>query len=87
MLTHDVSVPRGTTTVSAGTCAAPTPQAVNGGVPLAPCHRCRRNVVTASAPVDGAATATQWDVQFENTSGSHETVSTWVLCTNGTSVA
>jgi Collagen triple helix repeat (20 copies) len=74
-----VSVSNGTTTVSAGTCAAPTPNAVNGGVQITGLPATVR--VTATAP---GATASQWDVQLANTSGSTQTVNTWVLCTNGT---
>jgi hypothetical protein len=67
-----------TVTVSAGTCAVPTPNAVNGGVQVTGLPGALR--VTATSR--GAASTT-WDVQLANTGGA-TTVSTWVLCTNGT---
>lgn len=80
----DVSVATGITTVSAGTCAAPTPQAVNGGYrPATPTTAVVR--VTASGPVGAGPTASQWNVQFENTSGSAQPGGqVWVLCATGT---
>ena len=81
----DVSVPVGTTQVvsDADACVAPTPRAVNGGyqpVADAPVANLR---VTASAP-DGNGSASRWRIQFENSSGSTKSVTTWVLCASGT---
>ena len=79
----DASVPLGTSPVTLGPCPSQVPQAVNGGyqpgtTPVASVH------VTASAPVGALTTASQWQVQFENTSGSTQMVKTWVLCATGT---
>lgn len=79
-----VSVQDGTSQVVSAACPAATPQAVNGGYRApegAPVTTLR---VTASAPDGGGTTATKWRVQFENTSGSTQTVTTWLLCSNGT---
>jgi hypothetical protein len=81
VVTNNVAVGVGTPTISAGTCVAPTPQAVNGGVRLAGLPGTVR--VTATAPVLVGTTASQWEVQVANTGGS-AMVSTWVLCATGT---
>lgn len=67
-----------TATVPAGTCANPTPFAVNGGVQIATLPPAVR--VTATSP---GTTTSSWDVQLANT-GVAATVTPWVLCTNGT---
>jgi collagen triple helix repeat protein len=78
-----VNVNSGASLVPAGTCAGtPTPQAVNGGVRVTGLPANVR--VIASAPVGAATTATQWELQIENTSGSTQSVTPWVLCSAGT---
>jgi hypothetical protein len=78
-----VNVNSGTSLVPAGSCAGtPTPQAVNGGVKVTGLPSNVR--VIASAPVGAATTATQWELQIENTSGSTQSVTPWVLCSAGT---
>ena len=79
VVTSGVSVPSGTSTVPAGTCVAPTPNAANGGVQIAGLPATVRVTATARG-----TTASQWDVQLANTSVDPQSVSTWVLCTNGT---
>jgi hypothetical protein len=83
LVTNNVAVAATPTpTVSAGTCVSPTPNAVNGGV--LPATLAATVSVRASGPVSTGPTAfTAWDVQLANTGGA-TTVSTWVLCTNGT---
>jgi hypothetical protein len=82
-LYRDVAnVATGPQTVTTLACAAPTPQAVNGGLSLtAPPANIR---VMASAPVGVASTATTWEVRVDNLSGSQQTLKVWVLCSNGT---
>jgi collagen triple helix repeat protein len=69
-----------TLTVWEGTCAAPTPNAVNGGVQIAGLPATVRVTATSRG-----TTASLWDVQLANT-GAATTVNTWVLCTNGTNL-
>lgn len=81
VVTNAVPVAAGTPPpMSAGTCAAPTPNAVNGGVQLAGLPA----TVSVTATSRGT-TASTWDVKLAN-SGVATTVSTWVLCTNGTNL-
>lgn len=81
LVTAGVAVASGPSTISAGTCAAPNPvNAVNGGVQVAGLPAS----VSVTATSRGA-TATTWDVRVAN-SGAATTVSTWVLCTNGTNL-
>jgi hypothetical protein len=82
-LYRDVAnVATGLQTVTTLTCAAPTPQAVNGGLSLTtPPANVR---VMASAPVGVASTAVTWEVRVDNASGSSQTLKVWVLCSNGT---
>jgi hypothetical protein len=71
----------GAATLSSDVCPAALPQAVNGGVKvngLAPTVRVR-----ATAPKGSGTTASQWEVEVEN-SGASTPVAVWVLCTNGT---
>lgn len=77
VVTANVAVAAGAPTVSAGTCATPTPNAVNGGVQLTGLPA----AVSVTATSRGA-TAPTWDVKLANTGGA-TTVSTWVLCSNG----
>jgi Collagen triple helix repeat (20 copies) len=79
VVTPGVMVANGTATISAGTCAAPTPNAVNGGVQLAGLPA----TVSVTATSRGT-TASTWDVRLASTGAA--TVSTWVLCTNGTNL-
>jgi hypothetical protein len=78
VLTASVPVVGATPTISAGTCAAPTPNAVNGGVQISGLPA----AVSVTATSRGT-TATTWDVKLANT-GGNTTVGTWVLCTSGT---
>ena len=79
VVTPGVAVPANATPTvfPAGTCAAPTPNAVSGGVQLANLPAAVRVTATARG-----TTASLWDVQLTNTGGA-TTVSTWVLCSNG----
>jgi hypothetical protein len=80
VVTNNVAVGTPTATVPAGTCADPTPNAVNGGVQVAGLPA----GVSVTATSRGT-TASTWDVKLAN-SGSATTVSTWVLCANGTNL-
>ena len=81
-LYRDVAgVATGPQTVTTLACAAPTPQAVNGGLSLTALPANVR--VMASAPVGVASTATTWEVRVDNASGSSQTLKVWVLCSNG----
>jgi hypothetical protein len=83
VFTSNVQVNTGITTVTSAACPAASPQAVNGGYrPASPTAAVLR--VIATGPDGPGPTATQWTVQFENTSGSMQSVTTWVLCSNGT---
>jgi len=83
VFTPNVQVTTGITTATSAACPAATPQAVNGGYrPASPTAAVLR--VIATGPDGPGPTATQWTVQFENTSGSTQGVTTWVLCSNGT---
>ena len=65
------------------TCAAPTPNAVNGGVQLAGSPRAVR--VIATAPVGGPPRLRRGTCS-SRTTGTATTVKTWVLCSNGTNL-
>jgi Collagen triple helix repeat (20 copies) len=81
-LYRDVAgVATGPQTLTTLACAAPTPQAVNGGLSLTTLPANVR--VMASAPVGVASTATTWEVRVDNASGSPQTLKVWVLCSNG----
>jgi hypothetical protein len=81
VVTAGVAVANGTPTISAGTCASPNPpNAINGGVQVAGLPP----AVNVTATSRGT-TASTWDVKLAN-SGSATTVSTWVLCANGTNL-
>jgi hypothetical protein len=81
VVTAGVAVANGPSTISAGSCAAPNPlNAVNGGVQVAGLP----GTVSVTATSRGA-TASTWDVRVAN-SGAATTVSTWVLCANGTNL-
>ena len=60
-----VAVVGATPTISAGTCAAPTPNAVNGGVQISGLPA----AVSVTATSRGT-TATTWDVKLANTGGN-----------------
>jgi collagen triple helix repeat protein len=82
VVTAGVAVGNGPSTISAGTCASPNPlNAVNGGVQLAGLPA----TVSVTATSRGTAAST-WDVRLANTSGTTQTISTWVLCANGTNL-
>ena len=83
VFTANVQVTAGITTATSAACPAATPVAVNGGYrPASPTAAVLR--VIATGPDGPGPTATQWAVQFENTSASTQSVTTWVLCSNGT---
>jgi hypothetical protein len=76
--------PSTTTSVFSDACTSPLPpQAVNGGYKLTSAAAAFVRVIS-TAPEGIGATASRWEVQFENTSGSPQPVTVWVLCATGT---
>jgi hypothetical protein len=81
VVTAGVAVAGGSSTISAGSCVAPNPvNAVNGGVQVIGLP----TTVSVIATSRGSTPST-WDVRVAN-SGVATTVSTWVLCANGTNL-
>jgi hypothetical protein len=76
------TIPVGPSTiVSSEICPGTVPLAVNGGIKVDGLATTVR--VRATAPKGSGATPTQWEAEVENT-GAQTTVTSWVLCTNGT---